>query len=454
MLDTAATTTPVGDAGVVPGAGRVLTMSTIGFTVFFAVWVMFAIVGLPLRKELGLSDSEFAMLAAIPILTGSVLRVPFGILTDRYGGRIIFTSLLLATAVPTFLVSRAATYGQLLVAAFFVGMAGVSFAVGIAWVSAWYPQQRQGVALGTFGAGNVGASITKLAAPTLVTVVAAGGALGGLVPGGWRFVPFLYSILLVVTAVAMWIATPTPDHRPGHGRPLADLVRPLGLIRVWRFGTYYIVVFGAYVALSLWLPKYYVDVFGLDLKVAGLLTALFIFPASLLRPVGGHLSDKYGARRVMYWVFGLMILATAALCAPNGHIALYLPESIEADGVRQVMEFRMGPGMFTVLVFLVGVAMGVGKAAVYKHIPEYFPNDVGAVGGLVGAVGGLGGFILPLLFAWSERVTGLPQSTFFVLFLFTVVSFLWMHVVVQRMMRLAAPEMKDHFEHPHREMVR
>jgi NNP family nitrate/nitrite transporter-like MFS transporter len=447
MLETAPRSEPAGP-GLAPGATRVLTVSTVGFTVFFAVWVMFAIVGLPLRKELGLNDSQFALLAAIPILTGSILRVPFGILTDRFGGRVVFTSLLLATAIPTYLVSRADTYGELLFYAFFVGMAGISFAVGIAWVSAWYPRERQGVALGTFGAGNVGASITKLAAPSLVGLVAAGGALGGVVPGGWRFVPFLYSILLVLMAAAMWIVAPSPDHRPGHGRALADLTRPLRFVRVWRFGLYYIVVFGAYVALSLWLPKYYVDVFGLDLKVAGLLTALFIFPASLLRPVGGHLSDRYGARRVMYWVFGLLTVATAALCAPNGHITLYLPQSIEPDGIREVMEFRMGPGLFTVLVFLVGVAMGVGKAAVYKHIPEYFPNDVGAVGGLVGAVGGLGGFFLPLLFAWAQRVTGLPQSTFFVLLAFTLFSFVWMHLVVQRMMRQAAPQMAQHFEHP------
>jgi len=434
-------------------ARRVLVISTIGFTVAFAVWVMFAIVGVPLREEFGLTDGEFALLVAIPILIGSVLRVPFGIWTDRFGGRAMFTLLLAMTAVPTYLVSRANSYSELLVYAFFLGMAGITFAVGIAWVSAWYPRPRQGFALGTFGAGNVGASITKLLAPWLVTVVAVEGALGGLVPGGWRFVPFVYALMLVAMAAVMWVMSPTPDHRPGAGRSWPALLRPLKVLRVWRFGLYYVVVFGAYVALALWLPKYYVDVYGFDLQTAGLLTALFIIPASLLRPLGGHLSDRFGARRVMYWVFGVMGVALLVLSAPSGHITLYLPPNVEPDGIREVMRFEMGPVLFTVLMVIVGVAMGIGKAAVYKHIPEYFPNDVGAVGGLVGAVGGLGGFFLPLMFAWAAARSGLPQSTFWVLLVFTMVSLGWMHLVVHSMMHKAAPQMGHLFERPSEEMA-
>jgi NNP family nitrate/nitrite transporter-like MFS transporter len=389
----------------------VLILSTVGFTLFFAVWVMFAVVGIPLREELGLGDGEFAFLAAIPILMGSILRVPIGILTDRLGGRLVFTSLLLVTAVPTYLVSRADGYTQLVVLAFFMGLAGTSFAVGIAWVSAWYPDHRQGFALGTFGAGNVGASVTKLLAPTLVTLVAAGGFAGGAVPGGWRFVPFVYALLLVAMAATTWLAAPSPDLRPGRERPLREMTQPLRVIRVWRFGLYYIVVFGAYVALSLWLPKYYVDVYGFDLRTAGALTAIFIFPASLLRPLGGWLSDRVGARPVTYASFIVMCVALGALTT------------------------AMGPWPFTALVFVVGVTMGVGKASVYKYIPQYFPRDVGAVGGAVGAVGGLGGFFLPLLFAWAQSTSGRPQSTFLVLLVSALVSLAWLHVVVWQMRR-------------------
>lgn len=400
-----------GQLGDAKAATRVLVLSTAGFTLFFAVWVMFAVVGIPLRKELGLSDGEFALLAAIPIFTGSILRVPIGILTDKVGGRIVFSALLLITAVPTFLISRADSYTQLVVLAFFMGLAGVSFAVGIAWTSAWWPQERQGFALGTFGAGNVGASVTKLLAPTLVTLIAAGGIAGGAIPGGWRFVPFVYAIALVAMAVAVWLLAPAPDLRPARGRTTRELLEPLKIVRVWRFGLYYVVVFGAYVALSLWLPKYYVDVYGYELRTAGFLTALFIFPASLLRPLGGWLSDRVGARSVTYASFIVMILALAGL------------------------SFSLGVVLFTVLVVIVGVTMGIGKASVYKYIPDYFPRDVGAVGGLVGAVGGLGGFVLPLLFAWAQGWTDRPQSTFVVLLIVCVVSLLWLHGVVMQLRR-------------------
>ena len=393
------------------GRTRVLVMSTLGFAVFFAVWVMFAIVAIPLRKELGLSEGEFALLVAIPILTGSLLRVPMGILTDKVGGRLVFTALLVVTAVPTYVISRAETYEQLLALAFLLGLGGTSFAVGIAWVSAWYPPNQQGFALGMFGAGNVGAAITKLLAPTLVTLVPVAGLAGGLIPGGWRFVPFVYTGMLLATALAVWLVTPTPDLRPARERTVRDQLSPLRYLRVWRFGLYYIIVFGAYVALALWLPKYYVDVYGLDLRMAGFLTALFIIPASLLRPLGGYLSDRLGPRAVTYTAFIVMCGALLWLMFPLGIV------------------------LFTMLIVVVGATMGIGKASVYKYIADYFPRDMGAVGGLVGAVGGLGGFMLPLVFAWADTVTGRPQSTFTVLLIGALVCLIWLHVVVVHMRR-------------------
>jgi NNP family nitrate/nitrite transporter-like MFS transporter len=277
-------------------------------------------------------------------------------------------------------------------------------------------------------------------------MVPAAGLFGGLTPGGWRFVPFLYGFLLILMALAMWLFTPHQDRMPGKGRPLGEMLQPLKQMRTWRFSLYYVVVFGAYVALSVWLPKYYVDVFGIELKYAALLTALFIFPASLLRPLGGWLSDKFGARRIMYWVFGSMLAACALLMAPNGHIVLYVPPAIDPDGTKEVMRFVMGPALFTFLVFIVGCGMGIGKAAVYKYIPEYFPHDVGAVGGLVGLLGALGGFFLPPLFAYCAKGTGLPQTTFAVLFVLTGVSFAWLHWTVLRIMHQAAPHLEHKFE--------
>ncbi|MBI2337254.1 MAG: NarK/NasA family nitrate transporter [Deltaproteobacteria bacterium] len=428
------------------GRGRVLTFSTLDFTVAFAVWLMFGVLGIPIRKEFGLNDVQFGWLTAVAILNGSIWRLLFGILTDRIGGRWVTIMLLLGTAVPTYLIAYTHSFHELMIYAFLVGLGGNLFSVGIAWNSAWFPKQSQGFALGVFGAGNVGASITKFIGPVLIAIVPAAGLWGGRLPGGWRFVPVLYSVLLVLLAVLTWACTPSHDHKPGHGRSFFEMLRPLKYIRVWRFSLYYVVVFGAYVALSVWLPKYYVDVFGLKLQTAALLTASFIFPASLLRPLGGWLSDRFGARRIMYLVLGVMTVATFLLSAPNGHIVLYVSSRFAASGAHEVLPFIMPLWGFVSLVFLVGACMGIGKAAVYKYIPDYFPRDVGAVGGLVGMLGALGGFFLPPIFGYAYQGSWLPQSTFFVLFLVTLISFVWFHLTVIQMLKQATPQLKNDIE--------
>ncbi len=308
------------------------------------------------------------------------------------------------------------------------------------------PLTQKGFALGVFGAGNVGASVTKLIGPTLIAIVPAAGLAGGFVPGGWRFVPFMYCILLSITAVAIWVFTPKQDIKPGADSPMKEMLKPLKYVRVWRFSLYYVVVFGAYVALSVWLPKYYVDVYGLELKHAALLTALFIFPASLLRPLGGYLSDKFGARRMMYWVFGVMLVACFFLSLPSAKIVLDVPTSVDPSGQREAFAFSMGVTWFTFWVFIVGVCMGVGKAAVYKYIPEYFPKDVGAVGGLVGMLGALGGFFLPPMFAAFQKWTFIPQSTFFLMFVITAVSFGWLHITVMSLLQKASPALENQLD--------
>jgi MFS transporter, NNP family, nitrate/nitrite transporter len=426
-----------------PGAVRVLVISTVGFTLMFAVWLMFGVLGIPIRKEFGLTDVQLSWIIAVAVLNGAIWRLPAGIITDRRGGRLVLTVMLAATAIPAFLVSTANSYVQLLIYAFLVGLAGNAFSVGIAWVSAWWPREHQGLALGIFGAGNVGASVTKFIGPALIVAVPAAGYLGGVIPGGWRFVPWLYMVLLLIMAAVTWFVSPHHDLVPGQGRSLGSMLTPLKQMRVWRFSLYYVVVFGAYVALAAWLPKYYVDVYGIDLMHAALLTALFIFPASLLRPFGGWMSDRIGARKVMYMTFGIMLVTTGILMMPYGHIVIE-----KADGVTaEVLPWTVGVGLFTVLVFITGCAMGIGKAAVYKHIPEYFPHDVGAVGGLVGSIGALGGFFLPPLFAYATAWSGAPQATFGVLFLVTLAAAVWMHLTVVQMLHRASPDLAKKFEH-------
>ncbi|MFC4637758.1 MFS transporter [Deinococcus hohokamensis] len=388
-----------------PGARRVVAASTLGFTLMFAVWVMLAIVGLPIRKELGLSDAQFTLLTAIPVLTGSLLRLPTGLLADRYGGKRVFQAVTLLTAVFALALAFVSSYAALLTLALGVGIAGVSFAVGNAWIAQWVPTSRQELALGTFGAGNAGASVTKLLAPVLITVVPA----GLLIPGGWHFVPFLLGLLLLVCALSVQLLTPADQPRAA-SRTLADWLRPLGGAQVWRFGLYYVVFFGAYVALSLFLPKFYLDTYGVSLAGAGLLTAAFIFPASLLRPLGGYLSDRYGPRGVTVGSFVVMLLGLLPLLREQPlHLVL----------------------LFTTLV---GVGMGVGKASTYTLVAQWYPRDMGVVGGLVGMLGGLGGFALPLAFAVWKPVLG-PQSAFVILL---GVSVLALGVFVASMLRLRA----------------
>lgn len=423
-----------------PGGVRVLVLSTIAFTLMFAVWLMFGILGIPIRDELGLTDVELSWLTAVAVLNGSLWRLPAGIITDRYGGRRVFAVLLLVSAVPTFLVSLVHDYGLLLLLAFFIGIAGNSFSAGVSWNNAWWPDARKGFALGVFGAGNVGASVTKLIGPVLITATA-GATYFGWIAGGWRLVPVLYAVLLLIMAAFVWFLAPRPDAYPGAGRSLREQLQPLRHLRVWRFSLYYVVVFGAYVALSAWLPLYYVDNYQLDLGTAALLTATFIFPASLLRPLGGWFSDRFGARRVMYGTFVLMLATLFFLALPSGNLVVQT-----VNGSTEALPFSMPVAVFAVLVFVLGCAMGIGKAAVYKHIPDYFPADVGAVGGLVGMLGGLGGFFLPPVFAYVLALTGLPTSTFAVLFVLTAVSAVWMHVTVWRMLHAHAPELAGRLE--------
>ncbi|MGE3624767.1 MAG: nitrate/nitrite transporter [Hyphomicrobiales bacterium] len=402
---------------------RILGMSTIAFTVCFAVWTIFSIIGVRIKQEFGLSDTQFGLLVGTPILTGSLTRLFLGIWTDQYGGRIVYVGVMIAAAIATFLLSYATTYEMMLLAALGVGLAGGSFAVGIAYVSRFYPAEKQGTALGIFGAGNVGAAVTKLLAPFV------------LVAYGWTTVAQVWAAALVVTAIVFWFTTeddPVLKARKAKGQKAASTwleLKPLMNLQVWRFSLYYFFVFGAFVALALWLPRYLVGVYGLDIKAAGMLAAFYSVPASIFRAYGGHLSDRYGARTIMYWTFGVSAIATFMLSYPETDYVIH--------GIKGPIAFTTSMGLvpFVVLVFVLGFFMSLGKAAVYKHIPVYYPKNVGSVGGLVGMIGGLGGFVLPIVFGAMNDLTGVWTSCFMLLFALVAVALVWMHVSVIRMER-------------------
>lgn len=400
---------------------RAMWLSTFAFTVCFAVWTIFSIIGIQIKQQLGLNDTRFGLLIATPILTGSLIRLFLGIWADQYGGRMVLAVVMLCGAAATWMLTYAHTYPQFLVAALFVGVAGGSFAVGVSYVSKWFPASKQGTALGVFGAGNVGAAVTKLLAPMV------------MVAAGWIVVAKVWAVGLAVAAVIFYLFTTDDpslaERRKSGAKPMSfrEQMAPLKNIQVWRFSMYYFFVFGAFVALALWLPHYLIGVYGLDVATAGLVAAFYSIPASLFRIVGGWLSDKIGARRVMYWTFGVAAICTFLLAYPDTQ---YVVKGIEGD-----LSFRLAIGVvpFTVLVFVLGFFMSLGKAAVYKHIPTYYPGHVGAVGGVVGMIGGLGGFILPISFGALNDLTGIWTSCFMLLFVLVATALTWMHFTIRRM---------------------
>ena len=393
----------------------VLVMSTAAFTMCFAAWMLFAVIGIPIKEILALNETQFGLLAATPVLTGSLVRLPLGMLTDRYGGRIVFFVLMLCTVLPIWMIGEATAYWQFLVAGLFVGFAGGSFSVGIAYCARWFERSNQGFAMGVFGAGNSGAAMTKFIAPTLVVMF------------GWQMVPQVYAAAMLITAVAFWFFTyDDPEHRVHSSVTFRDQLRVLKDPRVWKYCQYYSIVFGGYVGLSLWMTKYYVNEFGMGLQTAALLAACFSLPGGVLRAVGGWLSDRYGAHKVTWWVMWVSWVCLFLLSYPHTEFTVRT-----VDGPR-TFSIHLNVWTFTTLMFIVGVAWAFGKASVFKYISNEFPEEIGAVSGIVGLVGGLGGFLLPIMFGALLDLTGVRSSAFMLLYGVTWVSLIWMYLTEVR----------------------
>jgi len=490
-------------------AALALTMSTLAFTICFAAWMLNGVLATFLvdRGVFAWDKSQLGWLIGIPVLTGSLARLPVGVLTDRYGGRVVFAGVMLLSAVPLWLLSYADSFGAYAWASLGFGLVGSSFAVGIAYTSLWFGKNRQGTALGVFGAGNAGAAITSMLAPQLLERLTDGGAD----LDGWRALPRIYAVVLVGMAVVFGLVARTRIVAGGATTGLRRRLAPLAQVRVWRFGLYYFLVFGGYVALAQWLLPYYVNVYGTSLATAGLLAAIFSLPSGVIRALGGWASDRFGARRAMYWVLGSCVAGFLLLCVPRmeikspgggvmafraGTVTEVTPERVVVGGTSYALRppvasghsvggadddvlvwpkgttwhdpivkvgdvvkkkqllargttqvyFQANIWIFTAILFAVGMMMGVGKAAVYKHIPEYFPANVGVVGGIVGVLGGLGGFACPILFGTLLEATGIWTSCWAFFLALSVVCLVWMHSVVRRMIRERAPGVAEHLE--------
>ncbi|HLT26240.1 MAG TPA: nitrate/nitrite transporter [Zeimonas sp.] len=400
----------------------VLIFSTLAFTVCFMVWMMLGVIGIPIREALDLNATQFGLLTATPVLTGSLIRVPLGIWTDRYGGRIVMTLLMAAAAPAIWLMAYATQFWQFIVIGLFIGLAGGSFSVGTPYVARWFPRNRQGFAMGVYGAGNSGAAVNKFVAPALVVAF------------GWTMVPQVYAVILLVTVVLFWMFTYSdPDHLVPPDVRFVDQLKLLRDPRVLKYCQYYSIVFGGYVALSLWMVQYYVGEYGLDIRVAALLAACFSLPGGVLRAVGGWLSDRYGAHSVTWWVMWVSWICLFLLSYPQTEFTVRT-----IDGARS---FSLGLNVyaFTVLMFVLGVAWAFGKASVFKYLSDEYPQDIGAVSGVVGLAGGLGGFVLPILFGVLADLTGVRSSAFMLMYGVVWVSLIWMYFTEVRRTELMGP---------------
>ena len=391
-------------------AWSVLIVSTFAFTVCFMVWMMFGVIGIPIKKMLDLNSTQFGLLMAMPVLTGSLVRVPLGIWTDRFGGRIVMAAVMAATVPAIWLMGYATQYWHFLTIGLFVGLAGGSFSVGTPYVARWFPRHRQGMAMGVYGAGNSGSAVNKFVAPAL------------LVAGGWTLVPQVYALTMAVTVVLFWLfsAHDAKHLVPGSVR-FTDQIRALKDPRVLKYCQYYSIVFGGYVALALWMVQYYVGEYGLDIRVAALLAACFSLPGGVLRAMGGVLSDRYGAHKVTWWVMWVSWICLFLLSYPQTDFTI-----ATVDGPRT---FHLGLNVyaFTALMAVLGVAWAFGKASVFKYISNDYPHNIGTISGIVGLAGGLGGFVLPILFGVLLDVTGIRSSAFMLLYGVVWVSLIWMY---------------------------
>jgi len=467
-------------------------MNTLAFTACFAVWTMYGVLITFLvdNKVLVLDKSQVGLLIGVPILTGSIMRLPIGILTDRLGGRTVFLVVMLFSAAAVFLTSFANDFTGFLLGGLLFGLSGASFSAGVAYTSLFFPKEKQGMALGLFGMGNIGAALTTLGVPTLLTKL----TNGGQNLDGWRQLPMIYAGVLVLMAVIFAVFTENRKAEGAGHRKLGEMLRPLKDTRVWRFGLYYFLLFGGFVALAQWLVPYYVNVYGMSLATAGFLASAFSLPSAMTRAIGGFVADKIGARTTLYWVLSGCALLFLLLMTPRmdirspgegimadqaGTVTAVSPSSVTigqksyslksptqavnreegnlvlptfeswqepavevgqevkkreliARGVTHVY-FQANQWVFTVLVLLAGILMGVGMAAIFKHIPAYYPNDVGAVGGIVGVIGGLGGFVCPIIFGYLLKSVGLWTSCWFFFALLALISIVWMHIVVLKM---------------------
>ncbi len=380
-------------------AKMALAISTLTFAANFSIWTLYAVLGIHLAPQLDLSVTQYGILVSSPIVTGALLRLPVGFLCEYYSTRNLFILQMISTLPPLLLLNYVSTVNRYLLVGFLVGISGVSFTIGILYVSQCFESQHQGMAMGVFGAGNAGAAITLLVAPIIIE------------QWGIKYVgPFFALGISLMIVIFMFLAPRAKEDAPSQAKPLSYYTAPLKDLTVWRFGLYYYFVFGSFLALLLWLPHYYVNAYQLSTGEAMAWTLVFATSSSLVRAIGGWYSDQYGGRTVNWSVFWICLVCLFFLSYP--------PTTMVIHGVDKDvnLKIQVSLGIFNLLIFIIGLAQGFGRASVYKILNDYYPNHMGSVGGTVAMIGGVGGFTLPILFGLIVDFAGVYSASFMLLY--------------------------------------
>ncbi len=382
----------------VPGAARALTIATIAFAANFSVWTLYAVLGLELQSTQNLTATQLGLFFSAPVLTGALGRVPAGWLSERFNPKSVYTYQMLLSAPPLFLLPYAETLETYILLGFWIGLSGTSFTIGIRYVTDWFESNRQGTAMGIFGAGNTGSAITLALAPFIVDY------------WGWESLGPIYGVGLIAMAFLFWLVAPSRTYEPTPLQQHFTTMQALKQLQVWRFGLYYYFVFGSFLALILWLPQYYVSAYKLNFTQAMGFTLFFVATSSMVRALGGWFSDRYGGRTVNWAVFWICLVCLFFLCYP--------PTTMTIHGVNQDVQLSIEINIwfFSALIFVIGLAQGFGRASVYKTIHEYYPQQMGLIGGIVAAMGALGGCTLPIAFGLAVDFLGIHTACFMVLY--------------------------------------
>ncbi|WP_445426620.1 MFS transporter [Alishewanella sp. HL-SH06] len=380
-------------------ANRALLLATLAFAACFSVWTLYAVMGLQLQQQLELSATEYGFLLAAPILTGALLRIPLGILADRISARLLWLYQMLAVIPALLLLPLVDSYSGYLWLGLWFGISGVSFTFGVRYVSQWFASSRQGRALGLFGVGNAGVAITFVLVPLAINYA------------GWQWVGPLYAAgMLLISLIFILLAPKEPLQFSPAKHQALSLRQLCSNARIWRFSLYYYFVFGSFLALLLWLPQYYMQAYAMDAQQAMAFTLFFVATSSMVRALGGWFADRYGGRAVNWSVFWVCIVCLFFLSYP--------PTTLIIHGLEKDVQLEIGLNVwwFTLLIFIIGVAQGFGRASVYKVIHDYYPQHMGSAGGFVAAIGALGGCTLPILFGVAQDVLGIVTGCFMILY--------------------------------------